>query len=60
MKFTSSQPSRAHYNPTIIYFCQREQKPSSIRQRFARQTFLDASFIKFRQNFPPSKFYAIR
>ena len=20
MKFTSSQPSRAHYNPTIIYF----------------------------------------
>ena len=25
MKFTSSQPSRAHCNSTIIYFYQREQ-----------------------------------
>ena len=39
MKFTSYQSSRAHYNPTIIYFYQREQKPNSIRQSFARQTF---------------------
>ena len=38
MKFTSSQPSRTHYNPTIIYFYQREQKPNSIHQSFARQT----------------------
>ena len=55
MKFTSSQPSRAHYNPTIIYFYQREQKPNSIRQ-----SFWHASFVKFRQIFPPLKFYAIR
>ena len=33
MKFTSSQPSRAYYNP---YFYQCEQKPNSIRQSFAR------------------------
>ena len=39
MKFTSSQPSQVHYNPTIIYFYQREQKPNSIRQSFAHQTF---------------------
>ena len=35
-------------------------KPNSIRQSFARQTFWHASFVKFRQIFPPSKFYAIR
>ena len=46
-----------HYNPTIIH-C--EQKPNSIRQSFARQTFWHASFVKFHQTFPPSKFYAIR
>ena len=40
---TSSQPSRAHYNPTII---QREQKFNSIRQSFAHQTFWHASFIR--------------
>ena len=45
------------YNPIII---QCKQKPNSIRQGFARQTFWHASFVKFRQTFPPSKFYAIR
>ena len=62
VKFTSSQPSRAHYhmNPTIIYFYQHEQKPNSIWKSFARQTFWNVSFIKFRQTFPPSKFCAIR
>ena len=41
MKFTSSQPLRAHYNPTII---QREQNLTQmIRQSFARQT-IDSIF----------------
>ena len=30
-------------------FYQREQKPNSIRQSFAHQTFWNASFVKFRQ-----------
>ena len=60
MKFTSSQSSQAHYNPTIIYFYQREQKANLIHQSFARQTLWHTSFVKFCQTFPPSKFYAIQ
>ena len=59
VKFTSSQPSQAHCNSTIIFLPART-KPDSIRQSFARQTFLNASFVNFCQTFPPSKFCAIR
>ena len=57
MKFTSSQPSRAHHNNNL--FLPARTKPNSIRQSFARQTFWNALFVKFRQTFPPSKFHAI-
>ena len=65
MKSTSSQPlrglSRSDCNSTIIYFYHAARtKSNSIRQSLDHQTFWHASFVKFRQTYPPSKFYAIQ
>ena len=38
VKFTSSRPSRAHYNPTIIYFTSASKNLTQFVS-FARQTF---------------------
>ena len=54
LKFTSSQPSRAHCNSTIIYFYQREQNltqfikvcSSNFLKCFIRQFSSDFSTVK--------------
>ena len=52
MKFTSSQPSQAYYNPAIIYIYQREQINSS---KFCSSNFLTCFIHQISSDFSTVK-----